>query len=202
MKNIIRSGALLATVMMTGCVSKPPVEPPVLNVVTIPQPTFNVLKVYAPSEVVRVPTVEQTVVCNGCDEVSAGMNQGDEVIWIRLVEAKREETIIDARHFDFDKAILKGDLSKLRLIAQRLLDNPQTDVEIVGHTDSTGSVKYNQRLGLKRANSVKNWLVKQGVETNRILTSSKGELQPLATNKTKAGRAKNRRAVVVINIAD
>lgn len=202
MKNIIKSGALLAaTVMITGCVSKP-VEQPVLTVVTIPQPTFNVLKVYAPSEVVRVPTVEQTVVCNGCDEVGAGMNQGDDVIWIRLVEAKREETIIDARHFDFDKAILKGDLSKLRLIAQRLLDNPQVDAEIVGHTDSTGSNKYNQKLGLKRANAVKNWLVKQGVESSRILTSSKGESQPIATNKTKAGRAKNRRAVVVINVAE
>lgn len=201
MKNIIKTGALLATVMITGCVSKP-VEQPVLNVITIPQPTFNVLKVYAPSEVVRIPTVEQTVVCNGCDEISAGMNQGDDVIWIRLVEAKREETIIDARHFDFDKAILKGDLSKLRLIAQRLLDNPQTDVEIVGHTDSTGSVKYNKKLGLKRANSVKKWLVKQGVDPKRILTSSKGESKPIATNKTKAGRAKNRRAVVVINIAD
>lgn len=201
MKNIIKSGALIATVLMTGCMSKP-VEPPVLNVVTIPQPTFNVLKVYAPSEVVRVPTVEQTVVCNGCDEVSAGMNQGDDVIWIRLVEAKREETIIDARHFDFDKAILKGDLSKLRLIAQRLLDNPEIDAEIVGHTDSIGSVKYNQKLGLRRANAVKNWLVKQGVSPNRIITSSKGELNPIASNKTKAGRAQNRRAVVVINVAE
>lgn len=201
MKNIIKSGALVATVLMTGCMSKP-VEPPVLNVVTIPQPTFNVLKVYAPSEVVRVPTIEQTVVCNGCDEVSAGMNQGDDVIWIRLVEAKREETIIDARHFDFDKAILKGDLSKLRLIAQRLLDNPEIDAEIVGHTDSIGSVKYNQKLGQRRANAVKNWLVKQGVSPNRIITSSKGELQPIASNKTKAGRAQNRRAVVVINVAE
>ncbi len=201
MKNIIKSGALIATVLMTGCVSKP-VEPPVLNVVTIPQPTFNVLKVYAPSEVVRVPTTEQTVVCNGCDEVSAGMNQGDDVIWIRLVEAKREETIIDARHFDFDKAILKGDLSKLRLIAQRLLDHPEIDAEIVGHTDSVGSVKYNQKLGQRRANAVKNWLVKQGVSPNRIVTSSKGELQPIASNKTKAGRAQNRRAVVVINVAE
>lgn len=201
MKNIIKSGALIATVLMTGCMSKP-VEPPVLNVVTIPQPTFNVLKVYAPSEVVRIPTIEQTVVCNGCDDVSAGINQTDDVIWIRLVEAKREETIIDARHFDFDKAILKGDLSKLRLIAQRLLDHPEIDAEIVGHTDSIGSVKYNQKLGLRRANAVKNWLVQQGVAPNRILASSKGESQPIANNKTKDGRAQNRRAVVVINVAE
>lgn len=201
MKNIIKSGALIATVLMTGCMSKP-VEPPVLNVVTIPQPTFNVLKVYAPSEVVRIPTVEQTVVCNGCDDVSAGINQTDDVIWIRLVEAKREETIIDARHFDFDKAILKGDLSKLRLIAQRLLDHPEIDAEVVGHTDSIGSVKYNQKLGLRRANAVKNWLVQQGVAPNRIFASSKGESQPIANNKTKDGRAQNRRAVVVINVAE
>lgn len=200
MKNIYKSGALLASVLISGCVSKP-VEQPVLNVVTIPQPTFNVLKVYAHSDVVRIPTVDQTVVCNGCDEVNPGLSQDDDVIWIRL-EQRKEETIIDARHFDFDKAVLKGDLSKLRLIADRMLANPEIDAEIVGHTDSIGTKTYNQKLGLKRANAVKNWLVKQGVDANRILTSSKGETQPIASNKTKAGRAKNRRAVVVINVTE
>jgi outer membrane protein OmpA-like peptidoglycan-associated protein len=116
--------------------------------------------------------------------------------------SRKEETIIDARHFDFDKAILKGDLSKLRLIRDRLLQNPEVDAEIVGHTDSTGSAKYNLQLGKKRANAVKNWLVKQGVDASRISTSSKGESQPIRSNKTKAGRAANRRAVVVINVAE
>ena len=202
MKKIYKSGALIVAVLLgAGCVTKPE-QPPVLNVVTIPQPTFKVLKVYSPSEVVRIPTIDQTVVCNGCDDINSGVSESDNVIWIRLVEQKKEETIIDARHFDFDKAILKGDLSKLRLIRDRLLQNPEVDAEIVGHTDSTGSAKYNLQLGKKRANAVKNWLVKQGVDASRISTSSKGESQPIRSNKTKAGRAANRRAVVVINVAE
>jgi OmpA-OmpF porin, OOP family len=203
MNKILTLSAICSALFVSGCTSKQViVEQPVLTVVTIPQPTFNILNVHVESDVVRIPTTEQTVVCNGCDQVSSGMEEGQEVVWIRLVQVKQEETIIDSRHFDFDKAILKGDLSKLRVIAQRLLDNPETDVDVVGHTDSVGSQKYNQILGQKRANAVKNWLIKQGVESKRINASSKGETQPIASNKTKKGRAENRRAVIVINIAE
>lgn len=197
-------GALLTSMILAGCTSRK-IEQPTLTVTTIPQPSFNILKVYAESPVVRIPPQEQTVVCNGCDLTDAGLKQEDDVIWIRLVPSppaqQPEETIIDARHFDFDRAILKGDLSKLDLIAQKLKQNPEISTNIVGHTDSKGSRAYNQKLGSKRAQAVKRWLVAQGIDANRIATSSMGETQPLATNKTKAGRATNRRAVITIHVA-
>lgn len=195
------SGALIISMAtLYGCVSAPLIQPE-LVVETIPQPSFNILKIHVDSEVVRVPSQEQTVVCNGCDQVSAGVMQEDDVIWIRMTPAP-EETIIDAKHFDFDKAILKGNLSKLTVIADKLKADPLLVANIVGHTDSIGKKSYNYKLGLKRAKAVKRWLVKQGINGSRILTSSKGENRPIASNKTREGRAKNRRAVITINVTE
>ena len=61
-----------------------------------------------------------------------------------------------------------------------------------GHTDSTGNANYNQKLSERRANSVKNVLVNQGLEADRITTVGYGETQPVATKATKEGRAQNR----------
>ncbi|EOZ8645345.1 OmpA family protein [Acinetobacter baumannii] len=198
-KNSLSGALLLAIATLSGCASNQPL--PELKVETIPQPTFNILKIHVDSEIVRVPTIEQTVVCNGCDQIPTGVVQEDDVIWIRMTPAP-EETIIDAKHFDFDKAVLKGDLSKLTAIADKMKADSLLMANIVGHTDSIGKKSYNYKLGLKRANAVKRWLVNQGIDAKRIDTSSKGETSPIASNKTKSGRAKNRRAVITINVTE
>jgi len=68
----------------------------------------------------------------------------------------------------------------------------------VGHTDSVGSNQYNQKLGARRAAAVKAYLVSKGVDANRVYTESKGETDPIATNKTAEGRSKNRRVEVEV----
>ena len=68
----------------------------------------------------------------------------------------------------------------------------------VGHTDSVGSDAYNQKLSVRRAESVKAYLVSKGIEKNRIYTEGKGEKQPVADNKTSEGRAKNRRVEIEV----
>ena len=68
----------------------------------------------------------------------------------------------------------------------------------VGHTDSVGSDAYNQKLSIRRAEAVKGYLVSKGVEANRVYTEGKGEKQPVADNKTAAGRAKNRRVEIEV----
>ena len=197
-KFVLSTCVLLALGLM-GCSSKPVSEIQVVELVK--QPEFTTLKVYAESPVVLVEATYQTVLCNGCEKIDA-TQASDEVLWLRLTPApvQKEQHIVADKHFDFDKAILKGDLSKLKIIASRLKENPSLMLDVVGHTDSKGSVKYNQALGQKRANAVKRWFVSQGIESKRILTSSRGELEPVATNKTKAGRAENRRAVITINV--
>jgi len=66
----------------------------------------------------------------------------------------------------------------------------------VGHTDSDGSDASNQTLSVKRAEAVKAYLVSKGIEKNRVYTEGKGEKQPVADNKTKEGKAKNRRVEI------
>lgn len=101
--------------------------------------------------------------------------------------------------FDFDRAELKPDgLGKLDSLARQLKGVPLEVVIAVGHTDSMGSDAYNQRLSLARAASVKAYLVSQGIPADRIRAEGKGESEPVASNDTAEGRAKNRRVDVTV----
>ncbi len=101
--------------------------------------------------------------------------------------------------FDFDKSTLKPDgKSKLDDLASKL-DSLNLEVIIaVGHTDSVGSDAYNQKLSIRRAEAVKGYLVNKGVDAKRVYTEGKGEKQPVATNKSAAGRAQNRRVEIEV----
>jgi OOP family OmpA-OmpF porin len=101
--------------------------------------------------------------------------------------------------YDFDKATLKpegkatldkvaADLGKIRLEV----------IIAVGNTDSVGSDAYNMALGQRRAQSVKAYLISKGVDGGRIYTESKGKSNPVATNATAEGRAKNRRTDIEV----
>jgi OOP family OmpA-OmpF porin len=96
--------------------------------------------------------------------------------------------------FDFDKAVIKPEgKSKLDDISNKARGINLEVVIAIGHADSVGSDAYNQRLSVRRAESVKAYLVSKGLEANRVYTEGKGEKQPVADNKSRDGRAKNRR---------
>jgi len=102
--------------------------------------------------------------------------------------------------FDFDKANVKflynNDIEK---VASLLKAYPKTNVELDGYTDSIGTEEYNMELGLRRAESVKKYLVEKfGIDASRISTKSFGESMPVDTNDTPAGRQNNRRVVANI----
>jgi OOP family OmpA-OmpF porin len=102
-------------------------------------------------------------------------------------------------HFDFDKAVLKPEgKAKLDDLVGKLKAVNLEVIIAIGHTDSIGSVAYNNKLSLRRANAVKAYLVSKGIEANRIYTEGKGKSQPIADNKTKEGRAKNRRVEIEV----
>lgn len=86
----------------------------------------------------------------------------------------------------------------LNEVASVLAEYPKTYLDIYGHTDSTGSEAYNQGLSERRAQSVSAYLAARGVQTARMATKGFGEMQPIATNETEAGRQTNRRVEIKI----
>ncbi|MDD2729319.1 outer membrane protein OmpA [Malikia sp.] len=101
--------------------------------------------------------------------------------------------------FDFDKAVLKPEgKAKLDDLVSKVKGVNLEVIIAVGHTDSVGSDAYNQKLSIKRSEAVKAYLVSKGIEKNRVYTEGKGEKQPVANNKTAAGRAKNRRVEIEV----
>ncbi len=101
--------------------------------------------------------------------------------------------------FDFDKAVLKAEgKAKLDDLADKVKDLTLEVIIAVGHTDSVGSDEYNQKLSIRRSEAVKAYLVGKGIDAARVYTEGKGEKAPVADNKTKDGRAQNRRVEIEV----
>lgn len=101
--------------------------------------------------------------------------------------------------FDFDKAVLKPEgKAKLDDLVSKVQGINLEVIVAVGHTDSVGSDAYNQKLSERRAQAVKAYLESKGIDKSRVYTEGKGEKQPVADNKTKDGRAKNRRVEIEV----
>ena len=101
--------------------------------------------------------------------------------------------------YDFDKASLKPEgMATLDNIAKDLSKIKLEVIIAVGNTDSVGTDAYNMALGQRRAQSVKTYLVSKGVDGSRIYTESKGKSNPVASNATAEGRAKNRRTDIEV----
>ena len=102
--------------------------------------------------------------------------------------------------FDVNSATIRpGFYTELQQVAQILNKYPETTIQVIGHTDSTGSEAYNQTLSERRASSVKNALTQYGVLSSRINAIGLGESSPIADNNTDYGRQQNRRVELRIN---
>ncbi|PAX08080.1 OmpA family protein [Sphingomonas lenta] len=105
----------------------------------------------------------------------------------------------DRLNFDTSRSEIRPqDQEDLNQMAQILKAYPNARIRVVGYADARGSDPANQQLGLSRANSVRQALVAQGIQENRIETASGGEQDPVDTNATAQGQAENRRTEVVI----
>ncbi|WP_029009450.1 OmpA family protein [Azospirillum halopraeferens] len=117
---------------------------------------------------------------------------------------RQQETIVltvpSGVTFAHDSAALMPQAQQsLDEVARVLTANPQTTIDIIGYTDSTGNAAYNQRLSEQRATAVANHLISRGVQPARILAVGQGINNPVASNATAEGRAMNRRVEIRVN---
>jgi len=119
---------------------------------------------------------------------------------VAVVEPVATKVVLNAdTFFDFDKANLKPEGKQvLDQVAQEVRGMDLEAILATGYTDSTGPAAYNLKLSERRAQSVKDYLVQQGVPANLIYTEGKGMADPIASNATREGRALNRRVEIEI----
>ncbi len=113
--------------------------------------------------------------------------------------ASGEEFVFENIFFEFDKYALENEsLSSLKRLQKFLIENPNVNILIMGHTDNIGSSGYNKLLSLQRAKSVQDYLVTQGLHPGRVLTEGKGDTQPMVPNTSAQNQALNRRITIKV----
>ena len=107
--------------------------------------------------------------------------------------------IVTNVNFDFDRADVRENVKeRLDRVIALLKEMPEVDVQIIGYTDDVGSAQYNLSLSLRRAESVRDYVVARGIEDTRLSVAGRGKTQPLVSNATAEGRAVNRRVEFVV----
>jgi len=108
---------------------------------------------------------------------------------------------LEGVNFEVNSAVLTADSQPvLDTVADGLVKHPHLKVELQGHTDSTGTKAYNMVLSGKRADAVRSYLLSKGVSSQQLVSKGYGPTEPVASNATREGRAKNRR--VVMNVLE
>ncbi len=130
------------------------------------------------------------------------IKEGETTIqYIKLAEklTKKKRIVLQGINFDPGKAVIKPMYYPiLDRVAEVLKENPNVKVEIQGHTDSVGPEDYNLRLSQARAEAVRQYLISKGISPDRLIAKGYGEMMPIADNRTREGRAKNRRIEFVV----
>lgn len=136
------------------------------------------------------PKIAGTVTNNGCPEVKTEVK-------------KLFQKALQGIQFQTGKAvILASSYPILNQIANVLATNPTYLIEVGGHTDNVGNPGFNLTLSDKRAAAVKDYITKKGVDARRITSKGYGDTKPVASNKTTAGKAKNRRVEFVVSFEE
>lgn len=199
--NMLTGGALLLGISgLTACASKTYVGEEVAKSSAATEKRINEVEsqVEATQTKVKQHDVKLTELDNATRQALERAQQAG-----KLAEGKFVYSLVlsdDAAKFPVNQHELSAEAQEqLNAFAERLKgENKNVYLEIQGHTDSTGSDAYNLKLGEARAEAVRRYLNKQGVALNRMSTISYGKSEPVESNKTKEGRAKNRRVVVIV----
>lgn len=151
-------------------------------------------KFWVPSDgasVVEAPPLETPSVVDTTSEKKLATGELPEPPRTPTIEA----TALQNVYFDFDRStLMPASKDILKKNAQWLSENPNVAVQIQGHCDYRGTIEYNYGLGQRRADNVRNYLIKQGLDQSKLHTISYGEEYPVDPGRTEEACAKNRRA--------
>lgn len=127
-------------------------------------------------------------------------NAAYQEMWMEVMISEATSFTLDNLNFaSGSSTILKSSYSELGELIAYLKLKPHIKIEIAGHTDSDGDDKANLTLSQKRAEAVKNYLVKNGISSKRLVAKGYGELHPIASNNSENGKALNRRTEIRMN---
>lgn len=130
------------------------------------------------------------------EELRAGL---DSDILVETADGRLVVTLPQDITFDTDSAVVRPSLqTELNKVAASLVSYPNSTVQVIGHTDNQGDAAYNQGLSERRASSVAAILQGGGVAPGRLTTFGRGENQPIASNLTPEGMARNRRVEIIV----
>lgn len=119
-----------------------------------------------------------------------------------VIDSEDDEITLGATTFKYNAYDFTPESqANLDVLADFMKSHRKSSITVEGHTDSIGSAEANQDISEKRANAVKEYLVSKGIDGSRIQTKGYGKTKPIATNKTREGRAKNRRIEIRFNKA-
>jgi outer membrane protein OmpA-like peptidoglycan-associated protein len=143
--------------------------------------------------------VAGTIIGNQMDQQAKELKQNIPGATVARIGEGIQVTFASGLLYDFDSDVVRAiSAENLRNLAASLGKYPNTDLLIVGYTDSTGTNDYNLALSERRAMAVSSFLAGQGVTAARLRTAGRGEMEPVSTNDTEVGRQLNRRVEVAI----
>ena len=139
---------------------------------------------------------------NNMEQQKREMEQATQGTGVSVVQTSDNQLKLDIPSdisFDTGRSDIKGNFAPiLERFAEGLRNNPNAEVRIIGHTDSTGSDAVNNPLSIARAESTRNFLTMRGISGARIQVEGRGSHQPIADNATADGRARNRRVEIFV----
>lgn len=143
--------------------------------------------------------VAGTIIGNQMDQQAKELKQDIPGATVARIGEGIQVTFASGLLYDFDSDVVRAvSAENLRNLAASLGKYPNTDLLIVGYTDSEGTSDYNLALSQRRAMAVSSFLANQGVTVLRLRTAGRGEMEPVSTNDTEVGRQLNRRVEVAI----
>jgi peptidoglycan-associated lipoprotein len=199
-QGLLVGAVIIGAISLSGCATKKYVDREVLRVDTLAQGTQSQLETTR-SEVSAKNSAQDQQLASLDTATREALERATAAG--KLAEGKFLYSMVlsdDSVKFPLNKYQLSPQAqARLDELVQKLkAENKNVYVEIQGHTDASGPDTYNERLGEERAEAVRRYLAKNGVALNRLATISYGEEMPVADNKTRDGRAQNRRVVLVV----